>query len=65
MIHKIDFNEYNINIKELMLGGGLRYRFSDKIYLAALYQNYDNSNKLNSQFSYSMNQFIIIYNMKF
>ena len=61
----IDFNEYNINIKELMLGGGLRYRFSDKIYLAALYQNYDNSNKLNSQFSYSMNQFIIIYNMKF
>ena len=61
----IDFNEYNINIKELMLGGGLRYRFSDKIYLAALYQNYDNSNKLNSQFSYSINQFIIIYNMKF
>jgi len=61
----IDFNEYNINIKELMLDGGLRYRFSDKIYLAALYQNYDNSNKLNSQFSYSMNQFIIIYNMKF
>ena len=61
----VDFNEYNINIKELMLGGGLRYRFSDKIYLAALYQNYDNSNKLNSQFSYSMNQFIIIYNMKF
>ena len=61
----VDFNEYNINIKELMLGGGLRYRFSDKIYLAALYQNYDNSNKLNSEFSYSMNQFIIIYNMKF
>ena len=61
----VDFNEYNINIKELMLGGGLRYRFSDKIYLATLFQNYDNSNKLNSQFSYSMNQFIIIYNMKF
>lgn len=61
----IDFNEYNINIKELMLGGGLRYRFTDKIYLATLFQNYDNSNKLNSQFSYSMNQFIIIYNMKF
>ncbi len=61
----IDFNEYNLNIKELMIGGGLRYRFTDKIYLATLFQNYDNSNKLNSQFSYSMNQFIIIYNMKF
>jgi len=60
-----DFNEYKINTSEMILGGGLRYRFSDKIYLTTLYQNYDFKNKLNSVSSYSINQLLIIYNMKF
>ena len=60
-----NFNEYKINTSEMILGGGLRYRFSDKIYLTALYQNYDFKNKLNSVSSYSINQLLIIYNMKF
>ena len=60
-----DYKEYKVNLNEVMLGGGLRYRFSDKIYLSALYQNYKNDNRLNKSLSYAINQFLIIYNMKF
>jgi hypothetical protein len=60
-----DYKEYAINLNELMLGGGLRYRFTEKIYLSALYQNYRNDNLLNTDLSYAINQFLIIYNMKF
>jgi hypothetical protein len=48
-----------------MMGAGIRYRFTEKIYLSALYQNYKNENLLSADLSYAINQFLIIYNMKF
>lgn len=60
-----DFKEYTVNLNELMMGAGIRYRFTEKIYLSALYQNYKNENLLSADLSYAINQFLIIYNMKF
>lgn len=60
-----DFKSYQVNINEMMMGGGLRYRFSEKIFLTALYQNYNNKNNKDNKASYSINQFLILYNMKF
>ena len=60
-----DFTEYKININEVILGAGFKYRFSDKIYLSALYQYYQNENILNKNLSYSINQFQVIFNMKY
>ena len=60
-----DFTEYNIDLSESILGAGLKYRFSDKVYLSAIYQNYQNKNNSNKNLSYSIDQFQIIFNMKY
>ena len=61
----VDFSDYKVRLTERMLGGGLRYRFSEKIFLSALYQQFDNNNKLQSDLSYGINQFLIVFNMKY
>ncbi|MFN5181505.1 MAG: hypothetical protein ACK5D5_00620 [Bacteroidota bacterium] len=60
-----DFNEYKINLSETMVGGGLRYRFSEKIFLSALYQQFDYRDKIQPNLSYGINQFLIVFNMKY
>ncbi len=61
----IDFNEFEIDLKEKWIGGGLRYRFSEKTYLSLLYQSYTFKDNLKTYTAYDINQFLIIYNMKF
>ncbi|MFN6037906.1 MAG: hypothetical protein ACK452_05520, partial [Bacteroidota bacterium] len=60
-----DFTEYHVELNESILGAGIRYRFSEKVYLSALYQNYQNKNLMNKNLSYSINQFQVIFNMKY
>ena len=60
-----DFTEYNVNLNETLVGAGIRYRFSDKVYLSALYQKYQNKNMLNTNQSYGIDQVQIIFNMKY
>lgn len=61
----IDFTEYAINTSETIMGGGLRYRFSEKVYLTGLYQNYSFTDKSKTISNYAIDQFLIIFNMKF
>lgn len=61
----IDFNEFKVDINEQIVGGGFRYRFSEKTYLSTLFQSYSYKNKLIDYTDYGINQFLIIYNMKF
>ncbi len=60
-----DFNPFDVSLNESMVAAGLRYRFSEQIYLSGLYQNYDLKNNLNENLSYKLKQFLIVYSMKF
>ena len=61
----IDFNPISLSLKETLTGGGLRYRFSNNIYLAGLFQLYDRNIDNMKNSSYSFQQFLLIYSMKF
>ncbi|MFA7273076.1 MAG: hypothetical protein WC044_04370 [Crocinitomicaceae bacterium] len=59
----INFSVYNTNRFENYYAGGLKFQFSPEIYLSAFYEtNWNNGNGFNP---YKLNQFMIIYNMKF
>ena len=55
----------NINDKEVLLGGGIRYRFSENIFLTLHYMNFGYTDKTDSGLNYNINQFVILYTMKF
>jgi hypothetical protein len=55
----------NMNFQQLMLGYGLKYRFSTATYLAAQYHTFNLSNKSNSYETFSMNQFTIMFNLNY
>ncbi len=57
------FNQTNYDNQQRLLGGGLKYNFTDKIYLSAYYQSIQN--QLANQADYTINQFGILYNMTF
>lgn len=58
-----NFTPVSIAVNELIYSGGIRFNFSDKIYLAGLYDySTINSNGLNP---YHLNQLLIVYSMKF
>lgn len=59
----VNFNEIHLNGNERIYSTGIKYDFSDKIFLTAMvdwfYFNYQDTTP------YKMNQFMIIYSMKF
>ncbi len=60
-----DFTPVTMDCKEILLGGGIRYRFSEQSYLTLQYLNFDyKDNKTNAN-NYNINQVIILYSMKF
>jgi len=58
-----DFTEFKVNGSEAIYSGGLRFDFTDKIYLAAMYDSFMFS--YDDIVPYQLNQFLIVYNMKF
>jgi hypothetical protein len=59
----INFTEYNINAKEGYYAAGLRFNFSEDVYLSAFYEgNSNNDNEINP---YALNQVMVFYVMKF
>lgn len=59
----INFSEYHVNAKEGYYAGGLRFNFSDDVYLSAFYErNSNNDSQINP---YSLNQVMVFYVMKF
>lgn len=59
----INFSSFNPNRFENYYAGGLKFQFSEDIYLSAIYES--NLNRGNGYSPYQINQFLIIYNMKF
>jgi len=59
----INFNNYTVDGQEMNLSGGLRFNFSDNTYLAGIYEI--NKNTFITDLTYSYNQFMIYYIMKF
>jgi hypothetical protein len=59
----ISFSTFRADRFENYYAGGLKFQFNDDVYLSAFYEtNWNNGNGLNP---YQLNQFMIIYNMKF
>jgi|TARA_R110000737_G_scaffold115473_1_gene148382 hypothetical protein len=59
----INFSNFSADRFENYYAGGLKFQFNEDIYLSAFYEtNWNNGNGLNP---YKLNQFMIIYNMKF
>jgi curved DNA-binding protein CbpA len=59
----INFNSLQFDRFENYIAGGLKFEFSDVIYFSAVYEsNFNNGNGFSP---YQINQFLIIYNMKF
>jgi hypothetical protein len=59
---------YNLNpidVAQQIVAGGIRYNFSQSIYVCALYQESSFKNKLSSSPDFGMKQFGIIFNMTF
>lgn len=59
----INYHEYGVNATEMNIAGGLRFDFSDKVYLAAMYEW--NTNNFVVDNAYTFEQISIFYVMKF
>ncbi|MFN0201212.1 MAG: hypothetical protein ACKVTZ_06815 [Bacteroidia bacterium] len=61
----LDLNAYQVDTRQAIYSGGLRFRFTEKIYLGAFYQHFQYQNKLKLTPDYNINQVLVIYNMTF
>ena len=57
------YNQVDYDNQQTLLGAGLKYNFTDKIFLSAYYQSIQN--ELAVQADYTINQFGLLYNMTF
>ncbi len=55
----------NMNVQQLMLGYGVKYRFSTATYLTVQYHNFELTDKNMPERTFNMNQFYILFNMNF
>jgi hypothetical protein len=60
-----NFQEWTANAKEQMTSAGIRYRFSEKSSLSMNYGVFKNTDHLNVAQNYSVNQFMLLYQMNF
>lgn len=61
----IYFNEYAVDGNEQLTGAGLRYRFTNDIYLTGMYNHFTWENSATEIPSYSINEFAFIFKMNF
>ena len=59
----VNFSNYSIDGNEMNLSGGVRFDFTDDIYVAAIYES--NKNTFVVDRNYTYNQFLLYYIMKF
>ncbi len=59
------YNQQKYDVQQQLLGAGVRYNFSPKIYLTGMYQQGKYTDVLHQNADYNINQFNIIYNMLF
>ncbi len=61
----LDFQKFNSDFTQTILGGGLKFNFSKQTYLAFLFQQFTHRDHANAFENYNMNQTNIIYNLTF
>lgn len=59
----VNFENYTVTGKEVNLSGGLKFNFSENVYLAGIFET--NTNTFSTNSSYKYNQLMIYYIMKF
>lgn len=60
-----NFSEYRVGNKETLTAFGARYRFSEKTFLSAQMTSSKQHPMLSTGFPYTINQFMLLFNMKF
>ena len=60
-----NFKEYQTSGEEIMMAAGLRYRFSEKSSLSVNLSNFENKDAFDATQSYSVRQFMLLYQMNF
>jgi hypothetical protein len=60
-----NFNEYEVDGEETMLAYGARYRFSEKTFISAQMSRFNTKNQLSTLPAYDLNQFMLLFQMKF
>lgn len=55
----------DLNFQQMMLGYGLKYRFSSATYLTAQYHTFELTDKKTPLQTFNMNQFFLMFNMNF
>jgi hypothetical protein len=60
-----NFTNEKYDLSQQIIAGGLRCRFSEKVYLSAMYQTTKYNDALKNNPNYGFNQFAILYNMLF
>lgn len=62
----INYNQYNIDYTETMLGVGLRYNYSEKTQLSFFWQRFDWDDKLvGGTLPYTIDSWVLFFTMKF
>jgi hypothetical protein len=61
----VNFTNENYDLSQQIIAGGLRCRFSEKVYLTAMYQTTKYDDALKSNPNYGFQQFSVLYNMLF
>jgi hypothetical protein len=59
----VNFENYTVSGSEVNLSAGLKFEFSENVYLAGIYET--NSNTFSTNTAYKYNQLMIYYIMKF
>lgn len=60
-----NFVEYRAEGEEQLTSFGARYRFSEKSFISAQFTSSENTSKVDNGISYDINQFMLLFNMKF
>lgn len=61
----IDYSEYDINYNEHIMGAGLQYIFSEKNKIQFMYQNFKWQDDLGKTESYTIDNWTLLFTMKF
>ena len=61
----VNLTNQNYDLSQQVIAGGLRCRFSQKVYLTAMYQAVKYEDALKTNPNYGFNQFALLYNMLF
>lgn len=61
----VDFRQYNVDERNVLYAGGLKYRFNEDIFVTAQYIHNDINIFAASTNSYTFNRAMLLFNMKF